>query len=421
MTKRRVVITGMGIVSPAGNDIESFWKTLTEGVSCAGAITKFDATGFECRIACEVKGFNPEAYVDRKAARRMDTFVQYAVAASNQALKASSLLDPAGKLDQNKIDPTRIGVMVGSGIGGITVLEDQHRTLLEKGWKRVSPFFIPMMISNMASGMISILFGVKGPSACVTTACATGNNCIGESLRLIQYGDADMMIAGGTEAAITPLSIAGFIAAQAMSTRNDDPTHASRPFDKNRDGFVMGEGSGVLVLEEMEHAIKRGVRIYGELAGYGLSSDAYHMTATSPNGEGGSRAMANAVKDAGAGPEDVDYINAHGTSTPVGDPSETQAIKTTFGDHAYKLCVSSNKSMIGHLLGAAGGAESIATVLTVLNDLVPPTINFEEKDPACDLNYVPNKAEKRVVNMAVSNSFGFGGHNATLAVKKFKQ
>ena len=301
------------------------------------------------------------------------------------------------------------------------MLEDQHKTLLEKGWKRVSPFFIPMMISNMASGMISILFGVKGPSACVTTACATGNNCIGESLRLIQYGDADMMIAGGTEAAITPLSIAGFIAAQAMSTRNDDPTRASRPFDKNRDGFVMGEGSGVLVLEEMEHALKRGAKIYGELAGYGLSSDAYHMTATSPNGEGGARAMANAVKDAGARPEDVDYINAHGTSTPVGDPSETQAIKTTFGDHAYKLCVSSNKSMIGHLLGAAGGAESIATVLTVLNDLVPPTINFEEKDPACDLNYVPNKAEKRVVNMAVSNSFGFGGHNATLAVKKFKQ
>ncbi|MEI7905538.1 MAG: beta-ketoacyl-ACP synthase II [Candidatus Firestonebacteria bacterium] len=419
--KRRIVITGMGIVSPAGNDIETFWKNLTEGVSCGGQITKFDATGYECRIACEVNGFLPEAYMDKKSARRMEPFVQYAVAASTQALKSAGLLDAANKIDAAKIDPTRIGVVVGSGIGGITMLEEQHKTLLEKGWKRISPFFIPMMISNMASGMISIHFGVKGPSACVTTACATGNNCIGESLRLLQYGDADIMIAGGTEASISPLSIAGFIAAQAMSIRNDDPKHASRPFDKNRDGFVMGEGSGVLVLEEMEHALKRGAKIYGELSGYGLSSDAYHMTATSPTGEGGARAMANAVKDAGAKPEDVDYINAHGTSTPVGDPSETQAIKTTFGEHAYKLCVSSNKSMIGHLLGAAGGAETIATVLTVINDLVPPTINYEEKDPACDLDYVPNKAIKRTVNLAISNSFGFGGHNATLAIKKFKQ
>ena len=419
--KRRIVITGMGIVSPAGNDIETFWKNLTEGMSCGGQITKFDATGYECRIACEVNGFSPEAYMDKKSARRMEPFVQYAVAASTQALKSAGLLDAANKIDAAKIDPTRIGVVVGSGIGGITMLEEQHKTLLEKGWKRISPFFIPMMISNMASGMISIHFGVKGPSACVTTACATGNNCIGESLRLLQYGDADIMIAGGTEAAISPLSIAGFIAAQAMSIRNDDPKHASRPFDKNRDGFVMGEGSGVLVLEEMEHALKRGAKIYGELSGYGLSSDAYHMTATSPTGEGGARAMANAVKDAGARPEDVDYINAHGTSTPVGDPSETQAIKTTFGEHAYKLCVSSNKSMIGHLLGAAGGAETIATVLTVVNDLVPPTINYAEKDPACDLDYVPNKAVKRTVNLAISNSFGFGGHNATLAIKKFKQ
>jgi len=411
--KRRVVITGMGVISPAGNDINTFWKSLCDGVSTADRITKFDPTNFETQFACEVKGFDPLKYIDKKNAKRMDGFVHYAVAATIQAIEDS-------KLNLNKEDLTRIGVIVGSGIGGLPILEEQHKVFLEKGPSRVSPFFIAMMISNMASGQISILFGLKGPSACVVTACATGNNCIGEAFRLIQYGDADVMIAGGTECAITPLGVAGFCAARALSTRNDDPKKASRPFDKNRDGFVMGEGAGVIVLEELGHALKRDAPIHCELVGYGLSSDAYHVTAPAPAGASSALAMTNAIKDANLKPEDIDYINAHGTSTVAGDAAETEAIKTTFKDHAYKLAISSNKSMIGHLLGAAGGVECIASVLTIKEGIIPPTINYEEKDPQCDLDYVPNKARRKEVRIALSNSFGFGGHNTTIVLKKYE-
>ena len=409
--KRRVVVTGLGVISPAGNDVNSFWKSLCDGVSCADKITRFDASRLTTQIACEVKGFDPTLYTDKKSARRMDGFTQYAVAAASQALKDSGL-------DLTK-DTSRMGVFVGSGIGGLTTLMDQTYTLIEKGPGRVSPFFIAMMISNMASGMISIQFGLKGPSACVVTACASGNNSIGSSYRHIQYGDADVMVAGGSESTIIELAMAGFCSAQALSCRNDDPKHASRPFDLNRDGFVMGEGSGMVVLEELEHAKARGAKIYAEMAGYGLSSDAFHMTAPPPNGEGGARAMQNAINDSGARLEEYDYINAHGTSTPLGDAGETQAIKTVFKEHAYKLSVSSTKSMIGHLLGAAGGAEFIATVLSINNNFIPPTINLENPDPNCDLDYVPNKGKQRTINYALSNSFGFGGHNATVAIKKY--
>jgi 3-oxoacyl-[acyl-carrier-protein] synthase II len=412
--KRRVVITGLGIVSPAGNDIQSFWNSLKSGISTADKITKFDFTDYETQVACEVKGFNPEEHdIDKKSARRMDGFVQYAMGAARQAWIDSGI-------DINKSDPNRLGVVIGSGIGGLTVLEDQARVLMEKGPSRISPFFIPMMISNMASGQISIKYGLKGPSASVVTACASANNSIGDSFRMIQYGDADVMVAGGAECAITPLAIAGFIAARAMSTRNNDPKKASRPFDKNRDGFVMGEGSGIIILEELEHAQKRGAKIYAEIAGYGLSSDAFNITAPAPNGEGGARAMQNSILDAGLNITDIDYINAHGTATPLGDATETSAIKSLFKDHAYKLSVSSTKSMIGHLLGAAGGAECIATILSMVNSIIPPTINLEEPDPECDLDYVPNTAKEKVINAAVSNSFGFGGHNATICLKKFK-
>jgi len=410
--KRRVVITGLGVISPAGNDIDTYWKNLCDGVSCADKITKFDSSRLSTQIACEVKGFDPTLYMDKKSARRMDSFTQYAMAASVQAMKDSGL-------DITKSDPTRMGVIIGSGIGGLTTLMDQTYTLIEKGPSRISPFFIAMMISNMASGMVSIQLGLKGPSACVVTACASGNNSLGTSYRHIQYGDADVMVAGGAESTILELAMAGFCSAQAMSCRNDDPKHASRPFDKDRDGFVMGEGSGIVVLEELEHAKARGAKIYAEMAGYGMSSDAFHMTAPPSDGEGGARAMENCVKDAGAKPEDIDYINSHGTSTPLGDVGETAAIKRVFKEHAYKLSVSSTKSMIGHMLGAAGGAEFIATVLTVKNDLITPTINLVNPDPACDLDYVPNKAKQKTVNMAISNSFGFGGHNATVAVKKY--
>ncbi|MEI6845605.1 MAG: beta-ketoacyl-ACP synthase II, partial [Candidatus Firestonebacteria bacterium] len=358
--KRRVVITGLGVISPAGNDIDTYWKNLCDGVSCADKITKFDSSRLSTQIACEVKGFDPTLYMDKKSARRMDSFTQYAMAASVQAMKDSGL-------DITKSDPTRMGVIIGSGIGGLTTLMDQTYTLIEKGPSRISPFFIAMMISNMASGMVSIQLGLKGPSACVVTACASGNNSLGTSYRHIQYGDADVMVAGGAESTILELAMAGFCSAQAMSCRNDDPKHASRPFDKDRDGFVMGEGSGIVILEELEHAKARGAKIYAEMAGYGMSSDAFHMTAPPSDGEGGARAMENCVKDAGAKPEDIDYINSHGTSTPLGDVGETAAIKRVFKEHAYKLSVSSTKSMIGHMLGAAGGAEFIATVLTVKN------------------------------------------------------
>jgi len=409
--KRRVVVTGLGVISPAGNDIDSFWKSLCAGVSCADKITRFDASRLSTQIACEVKGFDPALYTDKKSARRMDGFTQYAIAAASQALKDSGL-------DLTK-DTSRMGVFVGSGIGGLTTLMEQTHNLIEKGPGRVSPFFIAMMISNMASGMISIQFGLKGPSACVVTACASGNNSIGSSFRHIQYGDADVMVAGGSECTIVELAMAGFCSAQAMSCRNDDPKHASRPFDAGRDGFVMGEGSGIIVLEELEHAKARGAKIYAEMVGYGLSSDAFHMTAPPPDGEGGARAMQNAVNDAGIKIEEVDYINAHGTATPLGDAGETQAIKTVFKEHAYKLSVSSTKSMIGHLLGAAGGVEFIATVLSIGNSFIPPTINLENPDPKCDLDYVPNKGKQKSINYALSNSFGFGGHNATVAVKKY--
>jgi len=409
--KRRVVVTGLGVISPAGNDIDSFWKSLCAGVSCADKITRFDASRLSTQIACEVKGFDPALYTDKKSARRMDGFTQYAIAAASQALKDSGL-------DLTK-DTSRMGVFVGSGIGGLTTLMEQTHNLIEKGPGRVSPFFIAMMISNMASGMISIQFGLKGPSACVVTECASGNNSIGSSFRHIQYGDADVMVAGGSECTIVELAMAGFCSAQAMSCRNDDPKHASRPFDAGRDGFVMGEGSGIIVLEELEHAKARGAKIYAEMVGYGLSSDAFHMTAPPPDGEGGARAMQNAVNDAGIKIEEVDYINAHGTATPLGDAGETQAIKTVFKEHAYKLSVSSTKSMIGHLLGAAGGVEFIATVLSIGNSFIPPTINLENPDPKCDLDYVPNKGKQKSINYALSNSFGFGGHNATVAVKKY--
>ncbi|OGF46338.1 MAG: beta-ketoacyl-[acyl-carrier-protein] synthase II [Candidatus Firestonebacteria bacterium RIFOXYC2_FULL_39_67] len=410
--KRRVVVTGLGVISPAGNDVNTFWKSLCDGVSCADKITKYDASRLTTQIACEVKGFDPTLYTDKKSARRMDGFTQYAIAASVQAMKDSGL-------DVTKEDATRMGVIIGSGIGGLTTLMDQTYTLIEKGPSRISPFFIAMMISNMAAGMVSIQLGLKGPSACVVTACASGNNSLGTSYRHIQYGDADVMVAGGSECTIVELAMAGFCSAQAMSCRNDDPKHASRPFDKDRDGFVMGEGSGIVVLEELEHAKARGAKIYAEMVGYGMSSDAYHMTAPPADGEGGARAMQNCINDAGAKPEEVDYVNAHGTSTPLGDTGETAAIKRVFKEHAYKLSVSGTKSMIGHMLGAAGGVEFIATVLSVKNDLITPTINLVTPDPACDLDYVPNKAKQKTVNLAISNSFGFGGHNATVAVKKY--
>jgi 3-oxoacyl-[acyl-carrier-protein] synthase II len=375
-------------------------------------IENFDVTEYPTRIAAEVKNFNLDAYVEKKESRRMDRFVQFAVAASIEALKDANLNV------KEDTDPERVGVYVGSGIGGLTTWEEQHRILLEKGPKRVSPFFIPMMIANMASGQISMITGAKGPNSTAVTACATGTHSIGDSFKKIQYGDADVMICGGAEATISPTGVAGFCALRAMSTRNDDPHKASRPFDVDRDGFVMGEGSGILILESLEHALKRGARIYAEVIGYGMSGDAFHMT--EPDPDGAARCMSKAIKDAGIGPEDISYINAHGTSTPVGDRSETTAIKKALGDSAYKVAVSSTKSMTGHLLGAAGGVEAVICGLTIKNGLIPPTINLENQDPECDLDYVPNQARPADVKVAMSNSFGFGGHNATIIMKKFE-
>ncbi len=409
---RRVVITGMGVVTPIGLEVNAFWTALLEGRSGGTRISKFPVEGFDAQIACEIKAFDPSKYMDRKSIRHYDQFCQYAVYATAQAVEDA-------KLDPSHVDKARIGVSVGSGIGGTQTWEAQHSVLLEKGPGRVSPFFIPMMIMNMAAGHISIRYDFQGPNFSPVSACATGNHAIGEAFRTIQYGDADVMVAGGSEAAITPLSLAGFCAARALSTRNDAPEKASRPFDKDRDGFVMGEGAGIVVLEELEHAKKRGAVIYAELAGYGLSADAFHMTSPPPGGEGAVRAMRNALNDAKIRPEDVDYINAHGTSTSVGDAAETQAIKTVFGPHAYKLSVSSTKSMTGHLLGGAGGVECVASVMSVRNDVVHPTINLENPGEGLDLDYVPNKAKARRVNVAVSNTFGFGGHNAVLVVRKF--
>lgn len=408
----RVVITGMGVVTALGQDLETFWGNLMAGVSGVSHIESFDVSEYPTRIAAEIKEFNAEEYIDRKEVRKMDRFAQFAAVAAIKALK------DAGLDVRNHTDPERVGVAIGSGIGGVQTWEEQYRTLLERGPKRVSPFFIPMMIANMASGHVSILTGAKGPNTTTVTACATGSHAIGDSMRMIQRGEADVMICGGAEATIRPTALGGFCAMRAMSTRNDEPTRASRPYDVGRDGFVMGEGAGVLVVESLEHAQKRGARIYGELIGYGMSGDAFHMT--DPDPDGAARCMAKALKDAGIAPETVNYINAHGTSTPIGDKSETEAIKRTFGEHAYKLAVSSTKSMTGHLLGAAGGIEAIISALSLTNNRIPPTINLDDQDPECDLDYVPYKPRDAKLNVVLSNSFGFGGHNATIIMRKYE-
>jgi len=409
---RRVVVTGMGVITPLGFDLDTLWNNLMEGRSGVSVIDHFDVSEYPTRIAASIRDFNPEDYMDRRDARKMDRFVQFAVAASDLALRDAGL-----KVGENA-DPERVGVYVGSGIGGLGTWEEQHRVLLENGPKRVSPFFIPMMIANMASGQISMRNGAKGPNSTSVTACATGTHSIGDSFRLIQRGDADVMICGGAEATITPIGMAGFCAMRAMSTRNDEPERASRPFDVDRDGFVMGEGSGILVLEELEHALKRGARIYAEVIGYGMSADAHHIT--DPDPDGPARCMALAIRDAGLKPEDVQYINAHGTSTPVGDKSEITAIKRTFGDHAYKLAVSSTKSMTGHLLGAAGGLEAVILALSIQRGRLAPTINVDNQDPECDLDVVPNKPRDLDLRVGLSNSFGFGGHNATIVMRKYE-
>ena len=413
MQRIRVVVTGLGCVTPIGIGKDAFWNNLIAGKSGVGRITHFDSTNFACQIAAEVKDFDPSLYMDKKDARRITRFIQFAIAASKIALEDS-------KLSITPQNAERAGTLIGSGIGGVSFLEEQAKILLEKGPDKCSPFTVPWMIANMAAGQVSIFLGLKGPNSCTVTACATGTNSIGDASRIIERGDADIMVAGGAEASITPLSMAGFSAARALSTRNNDPEHASRPFDNERDGFVMGEGAGIVVLESLEHALKRGAHIYAEVAGYGMSGDAHHITAPAPGGEGAVRAMALALKDAGLKPEDIDHINAHGTSTDLNDKYETMAIKTLFGGHAKKIAVSSNKSMIGHMLGAAGAVEFIAMSLALQNDIVPPTINYEIPDPECDLDYVPGKARKMLVRAAISNSFGFGGHNAVIAAKKYK-
>lgn len=412
MAKRRVVVTGMGMVSPLGLDVKSSWKSTLEGKSGVGYITHFDPNELPVKIAAEVKGFDATQWLEPKEARKMDRFIHLATAAAHMALEDANL----------KIIPQnaeRTGIVIGSGLGGLPVIEAYHKVLLERGWKRVTPFFIPMVIANLAAGQISIRYGVKGPNLAISTACAAGNHSIGEAYRMIQYGDADIMIAGGTEAVITPLAVAAFAAMKALSTRNDEPEKASRPFDIDRDGFVMGEGCGLLILEELEYALKRDAHIYAEVVGYGISCDAFHITAPAPEGEGAARCMKMALNDAGISPDEIDYINAHGTSTKQGDELETQAIKKVFGEHAYKLCVSSTKSMTGHLLGAAGGVEAIFSVLSIYEDIVPPTINVDSPDPECDLDYVPYKPKKKQIRYAMTNSFGFGGTNAAVIFKKF--
>jgi 3-oxoacyl-[acyl-carrier-protein] synthase II len=410
--RRRVVITGIGAVTPVGNTAEEFWSALLEGRSGIGPITRFDASNLPTRIAGEVRGFDSLKYVDRKDDRKLDPYLKYAIACAIMAVEDAAL--PVEGVDRD-----RFGVLVGSGIGGIQTLLENHRTLLERGPDRVSPFFIPMLIINMASGLISMRYGARGPNSSVVTACATGNHAIGDAARIIQRGDADVMIAGGAEAIILPLTIAGFCQMKAMSTRNDEPARASRPFDADRDGFVCGEGGGLVVLEDLEHARRRDARIYAEVVGYGMTGDAHHMTAPDPEGDGAARAMAAALKDAGLPPAAIGYINAHGTSTPYNDRFETLAIKRVFGEHARRLAVSSTKSMTGHLLGAAGGIEAIATALALHHGVLPPTINYETPDPECDLDYVPNQARKHQVEAALTNAFGFGGTNATLALARY--
>jgi 3-oxoacyl-[acyl-carrier-protein] synthase II len=411
---RRVVITGIGVVTPLGNDLETFWTNLKNGVSGIRRITALDPTPYDCQIAGEVRDFDPKQYFRNvKDVRRTDRFAQLAMAAGKMSMADSGI-------DLEKVDLDRFGVLVSSGIGGLKTLEDQHSVLLNKGPSRNSPFTIPMLISNMASGLISMEFGLRGPNMCIVTACATSNNAIGESWRIIKFGDADVFLAGGSEASIVAVGVAGFSAMKALSTRNDEPERASRPFDRDRDGFVMSEGAGVVVVEELEHARKRGARIYCELVGYGLSADAYHMTAPPENGEGASRAMNLALKHAGMAPEEVDYINAHATSTGLGDISETKAIKKTFGDHARRVSISATKSMTGHLLGGAGAVEMAACALAIRDGVIPPTINLENPDEQCDLDYTPTTAKEQKVRVALNNSFGFGGHNATLLAKVFE-
>lgn len=410
--KKRVVVTGIGVISPVGIGIEAFWQSLINGQSGIGPVTQFDASNLATRIAGEVKDFDPLEYLDKKEARRMDRNTQFALSTAKMAVEDAAI-------DLNKTDKRRVGVVLGTGIGGIRTLEEQHQVLLDRGPNRVSPFLVPMMIANIAAGQISMMLDAHGPNHTVVSACASATNAIGEAFRVIQRGDADVVITGGTEAAVTLLSMTGFCAMKAMSTRNDDPQGASRPFDMERDGFVLSEGSGILVLESMEHAQARGAKIYGEVAGYGCTADAYHITAPAPDGAYAARAMALALEDADLEAGDVDYINAHGTSTDLNDKLETMAIKQVFGERAAQIPISSTKSMTGHLLGAAGAVEAIACLLTINRGIIPPTINYETPDPECDLDYVPNQARQAQVRVALSNSFGFGGHNATIILKAF--
>ena len=409
---QRVVVTGLGVIAPVGNTLDTYWKALLAGQNGIGPITRFDPQAHGSQIAGEVKGFDPHDYLDRKQAKRMDRFAQFALAASLQALSDA-------KLEINDLNADQVGVMIGTGIGGIKTLEDQQEVYLNRGPGRCSPFMVPMMIANMAAGLTAIHVGAKGPNSCPVTACAAGSNAVGDAFRIIQRGDAQAMICGGSEAAVTPLAVAGFAAAKALSTRNDDPEHACRPFDKDRNGFVIGEGAGILILESLEHAEARGANIYGEIVGYGMTCDAYHMTSPTPEGTGAARAIALALKDGNLQPEDVSYVNAHGTSTSANDVTETKALKKALGEAAYQVAISSTKSMTGHLLGGSGGIEAVATVMAIAHDQIPPTINLENPDPDCDLDYVPNTARETVVNCALSNSFGFGGHNITLAFQKY--
>jgi beta-ketoacyl-acyl-carrier-protein synthase II len=411
--KRRVVVTGMGAITPVGNDVATTWRSLIEGKSGTAPITKFDASTFPVRFAAEVKGFNPLEYMERKEAKRADPFTQYAVAGARQAMTDANLVNG------NSIDPDRIGVIIGSGIGGLKSFEEQHDVYRERGVGKISPFFIPMFIADIAAGVVSMQFNAKGPNYATVSACASSAHAIGNAYRTIQYGDADIIITGGAEAAVTPMAIGGFANMKALSERNESPESASRPFDATRDGFVMGEGAGIVILEELEHALQRGAKIYAEVAGYGATGDAYHLTAPAPDGEGAQRAMKRALSDAGFAPQDVQYINAHGTSTPANDFNETRAIKAVFGDYAKKINVSSTKSATGHMLGAAGAVEFLVSALVVGSGIIPPTINYHTPDPECDLNYTPNKSVKREVNAVLSNSFGFGGHNTTLAIKRY--
>ena len=409
---KRVVVTGLGAVTPIGNNLQQYWESLLDGRNGVGKITLFDASKHACQIAAEVKGFDPHDYLDKKDAKRMDRFAQFAVAASKQAIEDAQFI-----IDDLNAD--RVGVLIGTGVGGLKVMEDQNEVLLTKGPRRVSPFTIPMMIANMAAGLTAIHTGAKGPNSCTVTACAAGSHAIGDAFRLIQRGYATAMICGGAEAAVTPLSFAGFSSAKALSTNNNDPTHASRPFDRDRDGFVMGEGSGILFLEELEQALGREAKIYGEIVGYGMTCDAYHMTSPVPDGQGAAKAMELAIADSVLTPEDIDYINAHGTSTPANDPTETKAIKKALGNRAKSVAISSTKSMTGHLLGGSGGIEAVATLMAIAKDQIPPTINLQNPDPECDLDYVANVSRSQTVRAALSNSFGFGGHNVTLAFKKY--